>query len=84
MNDSIKYAKSLQEKYHLPSIDTSQLTGNETTVYEVASKVLDKPTLIQWLKDGKQETKELRQRYNIKPFNKFDKETDELITKLEA
>lgn len=83
MNDVIKYAKSLQKRFNLPDVDTSQLTGSEETTWQVVSKILDKPLQIQWLKEEKEDTKQLRQKFNLKPFDKFDKEADELIAQLE-
>ncbi len=83
MNQAVRYAKSLQKRFNLSEIDTSQLTGDEYTVFDVASKVLDKSTLIQLIREELEENKQLRRKYGIEPVDKFEEETNQLIAELE-
>lgn len=78
-----EFAKLMGKRYGV-EVDVSNLPSPEVTGYEFITAIFPKEKVIEWLEDNMDETKELRKKFNLIPYDKFDKEIKEEIAKLKA
>lgn len=71
LEDSMQYAEWLRREYKC-HITIENLNGTETVTSQVAKAVLPPWLLEKWLKDVKKENRRLREKYDLKPYDKFD------------
>lgn len=84
MNEAQRYAISLGEQYNIDVSGKLELLTNYpeeyNTAYDVAAVIFSPDQMVEWLKSDKEETKRLRIKHNIQPFDKLDADYNQMIS----
>ena len=82
MTSNVEEAKKYIERLVRDGYELKQsfeLSNDMITCGNVVRAVLTPDSLKRWARKNKKKTRELRKEFNMRPFNKFDKDYDRMI-----